>query len=105
MRAMLIQSDKSYSEIDVNGLTDLQKAVNGYIEGISLGGTLFGYINEEGKLRGLPINQLATRFWKSRRGVDDVICGNLVVVGVADKDGNDTECDVAYVTDILKGLL
>lgn len=61
----------------------LQAAVGGWLEYVGLAGAgmpseVGMYINEEGKLLGLPINLLATRFY----GCGDCIAGDAVVCGV-----------------------
>lgn len=65
----------------------LQAWVDGYIEvigGIGSGGFWSAYVNEDGKLRGLPPNHVATALahdagWSG----DDVIVGTAVFVGTA----------------------
>ena len=75
---------------------DLSAAVGGPLEAVTLHspGTKAHctmYVNEEGKLEGLPINIRASRFahtgghWHR-----DVIVGPAVLIGPPDKDGNDT---------------
>jgi hypothetical protein len=50
------------------------------------------YLNEEGKLEGLPINRRATALWwvhnRASRG-RDYICGPAFLVGPADRHGDD----------------
>ena len=57
-------------------LEELQKAVGGYIEVVSLKGGYIMVINEEGKLNGLPINQKATDLYGNPR---DHVVGNALV--------------------------
>lgn len=70
----------------------LQGQVEGYIEAVRPGDITI-YINEEGKLKGLPINTRATELWweldERFRGYD-VLCGNVVVTGQPDRQGEDT---------------
>ena len=58
------------------------------------GGNL--YLNEEGKLRGLPPNIIAT-ILAATLGVglspDDIICGQVVLLGPTDPKGFDTSVD------------
>lgn len=61
----------------------LQTAVGGWLEFVWLSGAgvpseVGMYLNEEGKLLGLPINHLATKFY----GCGDCIAGDAVVCGV-----------------------
>lgn len=80
----------------------LQEKVGGYIEGLSLNGTAYAYINKQGKMERLPINKIATLlmhtiavgnglpFW------EDCIMGNMVISGNADNVGKDTEVPVEF---------
>jgi hypothetical protein len=62
-------------------LDKLQALVGGYIEFVYLPGGGEIMCNEEGKLKGLPINRVATEMWYKAdpRAVDaDVLCGPIV---------------------------
>jgi hypothetical protein len=78
-----------------NGLPDYQSAVGGWIEAILLhkpSMTLF--VNEEGKIRGLPRNSRATVLWwlltPAARQLDFVV-GDAVLVGSRGGSGSTTE--------------
>lgn len=63
----------------------------GWLEGIGGDDGWFGYCDEEGKIKGLPLNRAATNLaralgWPS----GDVLCGPVVFVGPPDEDGIDT---------------
>jgi len=67
----------------------MKSVVGGYLESIHLrnmGVTM--WINEEGKLLGLPFNPLGTLFWEAEFGKTDVIVGNVVLTGYPDHEGN-----------------
>jgi hypothetical protein len=84
----------------VPGLKVLQGAVEGYIEGVDLAdggfqtkagvpfGTIFtpqgamarAYVNEEGKIRHMPVNQLATKLVAEHGFISDVIAGPMIVL-------------------------
>lgn len=92
------------SETIDNGCTPLQERVGGYIEAVSSDDdqvTL--WINEEGKLMGLPVNELGTTLWHvlspGMAGVD-VLCGPVVVSG-----GTDPEGDTLSIPDGLRHVL
>ncbi|MEO7016014.1 MAG: DUF3846 domain-containing protein [Leifsonia sp.] len=72
-------------------LKALQALVDGYVEVVnSSDDTVSFWINEEGKLRGLPINTLATAFWWAvcPEAVNvDTLRGNVVILGGTDKHG------------------
>ncbi|MDB5243831.1 MAG: hypothetical protein JWP57_4457 [Spirosoma sp.] len=71
-------------EVEYESFADYQEAVDGYVEGISIREPSFTlYVNEEGKVRGLPINARATVLWwklePEMRGVD-IVVGHAVLV-------------------------
>lgn len=73
-------------------LTALQHAVGGYIEHIALDKSMSMLVHEEGKLFGHPFNAAATRIARIAAVIhpDDVIVGNVLIVGAA-RDGNFTD--------------
>lgn len=88
---LIVKTDGSIHRFVYDGLSSLQDAVQGYIEAISLDDfTIF--VNEEGKLNDLPVNPVATLFWKielkkSGFKLNDVICGDAVILGGCDDEG------------------
>lgn len=61
-------------------LSELQNLVDGPIELINLSSKLTIVVNEEGKLRGLPVNRVATAIMQNARKCSDFIVGNALVV-------------------------
>ena len=57
-------------------LRTLQELVGGYIEVVTVKLICDGIVNEEGKLRGLPPNPLATELYENRW---DSIVGTMVI--------------------------
>lgn len=94
-KAILIEANGNVSRIEINGYDDLNKGVGGYIEGIYLGDTgQFAYLNEDGIALGLPFNEVATNLcYKHNTGLipGDFIKGNMIIVGPADDEGNETD--------------
>lgn len=89
-------------------LETIRGLVGGDLEAVSLGDEAVMYINEEGKLLGLPVNGHATRMLAvsdSPLGIpSDYIAGNAVVFGRYDADGRNDgyEHDVpASVLDLI----
>ena len=77
-----------------DGLEDYQKIVGGYIEPVDFtwnGRRMSAYVNEEGMIHGLPINPLLSLI----TGVP-VLCGNGVIVGAPDGEGNTTDADSTF---------
>ena len=65
-------------------LKEAQKFVGGYVEGIPFPNGDYLIVNEEGKLRNLPLNPEATALWKATFDNDNFITGrNDFVVGPA----------------------
>ena len=65
-------------------LKQAQEFVGGYVEGITFPNGDYLIINEEGKLKGLPLNPEATALWKATFDNDNFITGrNDFVVGPA----------------------
>lgn len=73
-------------------LSALQKTVGGYIEAVSPADADWVlYCNEEGKLQGLPVNHLATRFINLLMPGftdHDVLVGTVVLVGSTPSGGS-----------------
>lgn len=68
----------------------LNASVGGWIEAVSLTNDLEGitlWVNEEGKMTGLPYNEKATAVWENSYGFTDVIVGNAVFTGGSDDEG------------------
>lgn len=85
MKPSLIKSDgTSIDYAPKNGtdftLEELQSAVGGFIEIIKISSTQIMVLNEEGKLRGLPINYNASLIF-AMAGIREVAVGDVVVCG------------------------
>ena len=90
MKVMVLQTNGSIEEFRTEwSLKMAQEIVGGLIEAVSLTGATM-YINEEGKILGLPANDLATQIWHDdlyKRGCAvgwDVIVGDVLIVGDTD---------------------
>ena len=69
---------------DEPSLKEAQDFVGGYVEGITLPNGDYLIVNEEGKLKDLPLNPEATALWKATFDNDQYITGrNDFVVGPA----------------------
>jgi hypothetical protein len=72
-------------EVATGSILDiLQNAVGGYIEIVPLFYTYnshrcVAFCNEEGKLKGLPYNPVATALWHQQAKADEVLFGDVVV--------------------------
>jgi len=68
-------------------LKELQEAVGGWVQAVDFTPQLTIWVNEEGKLHGLPINPMATFLWEKYFGLTDYICGNVIFTGGTDDEG------------------
>lgn len=94
-KGLVVRTDGSMEYININGYKDIQRIVDGYIEAINFGDNqYFCYANEEAKIIGLEVNELATNFWY-RSGqtilLGDYIAGDVVFFGGVDTKGNDVD--------------
>lgn len=83
--------DGNVLSVELRKIEDYQQVVGGWIEGVGLGlGTM--YVNEEGKLKNLPLNPVATKLARASSSIfaADYIAGDVVLVGPADPEGEDT---------------
>ena len=107
MRAIIVPADSSNPAQVVDehlSLDYLQGVVGGLIEAVNLHQVLSDsgrhnvdatvFVNEEGKLIGLPVNPRATDLCALAIGgwVRDVICGDVIVVGPPGPEGEETPC-------------
>lgn len=85
---------------DLDGsLASYQAIVGGWIEAVTVNEQVTFYVNEEGKLMGLPINGRATEYLYELDDAwigHDVIVGDAVIVGPPDEEG-DTQSVTAEV--------
>ena len=106
VRAVIIPAevDKPASIEDIRAdAATLQRLVGGWIEAIN-GDDWTAFVNEEGKLNRLPINQAGNRIlgvleWDAI-GLD-VVVGPLVILGPADSNGGETGITDAVLAKIL----
>ena len=68
-------------------LEQAQEFVGGYVEGITFPNGDYLIINEEGKLKSLPVNEEATKLWRSTFtedkyafGFDDFVVGPAILI-------------------------
>jgi hypothetical protein len=88
--ALKISTDGTTEELDfsVDELATLQQAVNGWIEPVDIEeGQATLWVNEEGKLQGLPHNNKAQVLWDNNYSHPDHIVGNVIITGGLDSNG------------------
>jgi hypothetical protein len=92
-KAIQITTDGTLTELDLDApegsLKVLQTAVGGYVQAIDLNPNVTMWVNEEGKLDGLPLNFHGTMFWAASYGFGtDQIVGDIVLTGGVDDEGD-----------------
>ena len=77
MKALLIPASGSVVEVEQDGLGDLQRLVEGYVEALPVDGRqdATAYVNEEGLQEGLPGNARATQLLGIPIAGPAVLCG------------------------------
>lgn len=100
MRYMVVKANGTYDihNVEALGMKEIQAAVAGpgqispYFQVVQGQGMSF-YLNEEGKLLPLPVNEAITRFARENGIISqrDDVRGDVVVVGLPDEEGMDTE--------------
>jgi hypothetical protein len=90
-KALIIRTSglREIVEFEVgNSYDTLKTAVGGWLECVhlpSIGADL--WLNEEGKLIGLPYSPYGTVLWAKEYGFTDKIMGDIVITGGADEEG------------------
>lgn len=95
-KALKISTNGTITELDLDApegsLRVLQGAVGGYVQAVDLTPQVTMWINEEGKLDGLPLNFHGTMFWSASFGIGtDEIVGDIVLTGGVDDEGETLE--------------
>lgn len=103
IRAVIVHPDGTVQDTEIeSSLGAFQAVVDGYIEGV-FGGVATMYVNEEGLLKRLPFNPIATLFAENvllRRGIR--LFGTALILGPGDDEGNDTPVRPAVVEYLTK---
>lgn len=85
----VIRTNGEITELKPKGrrvsLEELQAAVGGYIEMVTLKNKII-ICNEEGKLMNLPLNEKVTQMFQLSCGTHDVIVGDAILADLEDID-------------------
>jgi hypothetical protein len=88
MKALVLTAEGEIKELDGISLQALQSAVGGWVQAVDLSADLTMWLNEEGKLTGLPHNPTAQKLWdKTFWAGSDFVVGDVVLTGGTDKEG------------------
>lgn len=88
--ALVLKATGEVETLDDVSLTALQSAVGGWVQAIDLplSTEVTMWLNEEGKLTGLPHNTTAQKLWDKAFWVgSDFVVGDVVITGTADEEG------------------
>jgi Domain of unknown function (DUF3846) len=107
IRAVVVKTDGSVNEVFAEwDYEQLSQEVGGYVEAVNYGRQpYFAYINEEGKLRNLEENALATELWYrsgQRILIGDYIAGDAVFFGLVDEEGDNTDAPIMILEQLRK---
>ena len=105
-QAIIVETDGTARDIDIesDSLTALQSGVGGYVQAIDISPRLTMWLNEEGKIEGLPHNIVAQVIFDNRFGPGlDKIVGNAVFTGGTDDEGDTLGLDTE-TADFLKSM-
>jgi len=101
---ILIGVDRGVDVVENGGYDSFVAHIGGYIEAVQMDERHIALIDEEGKLKGLPPNPVATILWRVwHPHVDDILCGPCLIVGrvnpeTGEVDGEDYEHDQTILT-------
>ena len=90
-KALIVRTDLTHEVVEFevgNSYNLIREAVGGWIECAHI--APYGvdvWLNEEGKLHGLPYNLIGTRLWVTAYGNTDAIVGDIIITGGADEEG------------------
>lgn len=93
MKGIVIRPGEPPVVVDSDwGLSDLQSTIGGWIESFpSPSGDVVVYGDEEGKLKGLPVNGVTDEWLSPYLGPGDFIVGTVVVLGFDDRTGDNDD--------------
>ena len=67
------------SKNDSPSLSDAQKFVGGYVEVVQVNDGIL-IIDEEGKLKDKPVNEVASKMYADKYGDEDIIVGDAIYI-------------------------
>ena len=92
LQVVIVDPDGTVRHTDIeSNLGAFQAVVGGYIEGV-ISNVATMYVNEEGLLKRLPYNYVASMFASNllgHRGIQ--LFGTALILGPPDDEGNDTD--------------
>ena len=109
IRGVSIKTDRSVEVVTYDHAREydtLRDAVGGRVEHVALKSPgergVSMWVNEEGKIIGLPVNRIATMLWTESFGPTDVMVGNVFITGSTDAFGDSTDLTDAEIAAIME---
>jgi len=92
VRGVVVPVEGPVREVNVDGLDGMKEAIGGgWIEGVTLRQARM-YVDEEGLLRGLPVNPRASALYLFTHGIISTpIVGDVLILGPIVDDGEDSD--------------
>lgn len=94
VKAIVIPVDEAPRVETLDGYEALSAAVGGWLELLRLSHDAVIYVDEEGKLKGLPINERANRLLHEEMPIglapNDRVVGTIVILGCLNERGEHT---------------
>lgn len=91
-RVLVLRIDGTFEVKTLLSSREYNKEVGGYFEAISLDEHVMCYVNEEGRLRGLPFNAWSKKLM-SLRLVPCALYGNIIVCSFDAEEGDDLDIE------------
>ena len=100
-KALLIPADTTapVQPLELTKLEDYQRALGGWVEAVGANAWT-AWLDEEGKIKGKPVNDRAHALLHSVPGLVssfDVIVGDALITGLPDEEGDDTDVPAAIL--------
>ena len=102
MQTIVVKSDDSWKIVNQTdfSLENYQEIVGGWVEYVHIYDDIAILCNEEGKIKGLPVNMLITQYIKSKKPFNDVICGDVIFTKT-DEEGEDAPLNMNEINDVI----
>jgi len=108
LKYILIPVNGEPEVVELDGATvpydALVENIEGWLECVTVDDDKTMWVDEEGKLNGLPVNHQATLLWEQSYGFTDVIVGPAVVSGGTDENGDTLGLTDVEVSEVLEAI-
>jgi hypothetical protein len=106
MKSILVPVDTTnpIRVVDVNGYDEIVKSIGGgWLQAIyPFEESVSCFIDEEGKLKALPVNVRATDLVKHALMADDLINGEMLIMGIDYETGEEVDLSEEFILKIME---